>query len=152
MTKPSKRLKRRFGLLVCNTALRRLELIYSSRMSPTSSQTNISNESCSKTKHIPSAFSVAKTRFFFYLYTLKYLEGPFVMTKCDRHVNILTHFKNTTLYVGNCNKEQKLSKLSYDNFCSLLQLPTYNVAFLKCVSIHIIGYVTKDSSELPKTY
>ena len=42
------------------------------------------------------------------------------------------HFKNTTLYVGNCNKEQKLS---YDNFCSLLQLPTYNVAFLKCISI-----------------
>ena len=36
------------------------------------------------------------------------------------------HFKNATLYVGNCNKEQKLS---YDNFCSLLHL-------LKCISIH----------------
>ena len=39
---------------------------------------------------------------------------------------ILMHFKNATLYVGNCNNE---------NFCSLLQLPTYNVAFLKCISI-----------------
>ena len=25
------------------------------------------------------------------------------------HIIILTHFKNATLYVGNCNKEQKLS-------------------------------------------
>ena len=53
------------------------------------------------------------------------------------------HFKNATLYVGNCNKEQKLS---YNNFCSLLQLPTYmyNVAFLKCIknkSCHITTFV-----------
>ena len=38
------------------------------------------------------------------------------------------HFKNATLYVGNSNQEQKLS---YDNFFSWLQLPTYNVAFFK---------------------